>query len=123
ALIEGLAVGMSGVLHSDVKSGDIAVVIGAGCIGLSALQALHAFGVIDTIVVDLQSNRLEKAKELGAALTINASEKDPISESARITNGRGADFVFETAGSKVTAAQTVYLAKRGGTIVMIGNTG
>ena len=56
-------------------------------------------------------------------MTINAKETDPIKEIERITGGRGADYVFETAGSKVTAAQTPYLAKRGGTIVMIGNTG
>ena len=123
AMIEPLAVGMSGVYRSGIRSGDTAVVLGSGCIGLSALQSLGAFGITRTIVVDLQEKRLAKARELGAAVTINAKETDPIKEIERITGGRGADYVFETAGSKVTAAQTPYLAKRGGTIVMIGNTG
>lgn len=123
ALIEPLAVGMSGVYRSGIQSGDTAVVMGSGCIGLSALQALCAFGVTKTIVVDLQDIRLKKAKELGAAVVINAGRMDPVKEIAQITNGRGADFVFETAGSKITAAQTPYIAKRGGTIMLIGNTG
>ena len=123
AMIEPLAVGMSGVYRSGVKSGDIAVVMGSGCIGLAALQSLRAFGVINTIVVDLQENRLEKARELGAAITINASEKNAVEEIDKITNGRGADFVFETAGSKVTCAQAPFILKRGGTLMIIGNTG
>ncbi|MFV0361801.1 MAG: NAD(P)-dependent alcohol dehydrogenase [Suipraeoptans sp.] len=123
ALIEPLTVGMSGVRNSGIRTGDTAVVMGAGCIGLSALQTLRASGITDITVVDLQEIRLNKAKELGASTIINASRVDTIKEIEQLTGSRGADYVFETAGSKVTAAQTVYLAKRGGVIVMIGNTG
>lgn len=123
ALIEPLAVGMSGVYDSGIKIGDTALILGSGCIGLSVLMTLRSMGIVNIYVSDLQELRLNKAAELGAFVTINAKEKDTIAEIERLTNGRGVDYVFETAGSKVTAKQTPYLARRGGKIVMIGNTG
>lgn len=121
SLIEPLAVGMNAVKHSGITMGDKAVVLGAGCIGLVTLLSLKAAGVTDVTVIDLFDIRLDKALELGATRVINGKEKDVIEEYKRLTNGRGADFVFETAGSAVTTAQAPSLAKRGGTIMMIGN--
>jgi len=121
ALIEPLAVGLNAAVKSGIRVGETAVVLGAGCIGLVTLLSLKAMGISDVTVVDLHTIRLKKAKELGATRVINASEVNVIEEIKKLTSGRGMDFVFETAGSKVTASQTVYLAKRGGTVMMIGN--
>lgn len=121
ALIEPLAVGLNAAVKSGIRVGETAVVLGAGCIGLVTLLSLKAMGISDVTVVDLHTIRLEKAKELGATRVINASEVNVTEEIKKLTSGRGMDFVFETAGSKVTASQTVYLAKRGGTVMMIGN--
>ena len=64
--------------------------------------------------------RLKKAKELGADYVINGKEKNAIDEVMKITNGRGVDKVFETAGSAFTIHQTPFLAKRGGTVTLVG---
>lgn len=121
ALIEPLAVGLNAVVESGIKVGDTAVILGSGCIGLVTLLSLKAMGISDITVVDLFDIRLEKAMELGATRTINSSNCDPIEEIEKLTGGRGVDYVFETAGNKVTAAQTVYMVKRGGTVMMVGN--
>ncbi len=122
ALIEPLAVGLNAATKSGITIGKKAVVLGAGCIGLVTLLSLKAMGIDDIAVVDLFDIRLEKAKALGAAHVVNASETDPIEAVRSIFGGIGPDYVFETAGSIHTAEQTVYMVKRGGTIVMIGNT-
>lgn len=123
ALIEPLSVGLNAALNSGVTVGRSVAILGAGCIGLMTLLSLRAMGVENITVVDVFDNRLEKARELGAAHTINAKNCDAIQAVIDACgNGYGPDFVFETAGSMTTAAQTVYMAKRGGTIVMVGNT-
>lgn len=121
ALIEPLAVGLNAVKESGIRTGDKAVVLGAGCIGLVTLLSLKAVGITDITVVDLFELRLETAMELGATRVIHAKNTDVVEEYMKLTGGRGADYVYETAGSAVTTWQTVYLAKRGGVIMMIGN--
>lgn len=121
ALIEPLAVGLCAAVKSEIRVGQSAVVLGAGCIGLVTLLSLKGMGISDITVIDLFQNRLDKALELGATHVINATNENVVDAVKSITNKRGVDFVYETAGSKVTAAQSIELAKRGGTVMMIGN--
>ncbi len=120
ALIEPLSVGFHASNQADAQIGETAVVLGSGCIGLSTLMALQARGVTEVYMVDLIDLRLEKAKQVGAAETLNAKEVDVIEEVMKLTDGKGVDMVIETAGSKVTAKQSVELIKRGGRIVLVG---
>ena len=96
--------------------------VGAGCIGLVTMMALHSMGVKKVIVADLLPKRLEKAKELGASAVINSGETDVEQAVLSLTDGAGADLVFETAGSPVTAMMTSFLVRRGGTITLVGMT-
>ena len=121
ALMEPLAVGMYAVNRSGAKLGDSAVVLGAGCIGLMTVASLKATGVDNIIVSDLFECRLQNARNMGAKALFNASEKDIVEEVKKITGGRGADLVFETAGNRVTAAMTINLVAPGGKIIMVGN--
>ncbi len=121
ALVEPLAVGLNSVLKSGIQMGQTAVVLGSGCIGLVTIMALKAAGVTDITVCDLFDIRLQKALEVGAARVINSGEVDPIAEVLKCTGGIGADYVYETAGNRVTAAQSIDMAKRGGIIMQIGN--
>ena len=82
---------------------------------------VRAAGVRDITVVDLHEIRLKKALELGAARVVNAQEVDPVQAVSSLNDGYGPEFVFETAGNRVTASQTVDMAQRGGTIMMVGN--
>ena len=120
ALIEPLSVGFYAAEQGEVQPGDTIVILGAGCIGLVTLLACRARGAGKVIVADLVDAKLEKAKELGADHVINSGECDALDRISELTEGRGADVVFETAGSPVTIAQTPFAVRRGGTITLVG---
>lgn len=120
ALVEPLAVGMHAAKQGNVKLGDSVVILGAGCIGLVTLLACKAFGATDITVVDVISKRLDYAKKLGATTVINAAVTDVLAEIDKLTNKKGVDIVIETAGSARTIAQTPYLIKNGGCVVLVG---
>lgn len=121
ALVEPLAVGMSAVIRAGIHVGDSAVVLGTGCIGLVTIMALKAAGVTDITAVDLFDIRLKKALELGATRVINTTDKDSVKEVLNCHGGIGPDYVFETAGSRYTAEAAVYMCKKGGVIMQVGN--
>lgn len=121
ALVEPLAVGIHAVRESGIKMGQSATILGSGCIGLVTLLSLKAAGVDDITVVDIHNIRLDKAKALGARHIINASNTDMVAAVKDVYAGIGPDFIFETAGNKVTASNSVPMIKRGGTIMIIGN--
>ena len=120
ALIEPLSVGFYASEQGGVKTGDTVVILGSGCIGLVTLLACKAHGAGKIIVADLVEARLQKAIELGATEVINSGKEDALKKIEELTNGRGADVVFETAGSPVTIAQTQFIVRRGGTITLVG---
>ncbi|NFG62749.1 MULTISPECIES: NAD(P)-dependent alcohol dehydrogenase [unclassified Clostridium] len=120
ALIEPLAVGFHAAMQGNAKAGQIAVVMGAGCIGLVTMMALKAMGVSKVYVVDIMEKRLQKALELGADAIINGSEKDTVEEIMKLTNGKGCDLAIETAGTQTTTIQTIHMTKKDATIVLVG---
>lgn len=120
ALVEPAAVGMHAAMEADVKPGKKIVILGAGCIGLMTLQACRAMGATEIVVSDVIPKRLEMAKKLGAMEVINGKEEDTIARSKELLGEWGADIVFETAGSPVTAKQTTGLVMRGGRIMIVG---
>jgi len=119
ALVEPLSVGLHAAAQGQIGLGDHVIILGSGCIGLVTLLACKASGATDITVVDVIPKRLEYAKKLGATRIINAKEADVIAEMDKIT-GAGVEKVIETAGSPITIAQTPYLVKNGGTIVLVG---
>ena len=120
ALVEPLAVGMHAAKQGDVKLGDSVIILGSGTIGLVTLLACKAYGATDITVIDVIPERLKYAKKLGATTVINAAESDVLAEIDKLTNKKGVDIVIETAGSAKTIAQTPYLVKNGGRIVLVG---
>lgn len=122
AMVEPLAVGLHATGQGGVKLGDTVVVFGTGCIGLMSILSSKARGASKIIVVDILSNRLDKAKEIGATDIINAREENVIEKIDQLTGGRGADVVIEAAGAEITVKQTADVVKRGGTVVLVGMT-
>lgn len=120
ALIEPLSVGFHAAKQGGAAPGQVAVVTGAGCIGLVTMMALKALGVDKVYVSDVLQNRLQKALELGADGIINAAEEDVTEAVLRLTDGRGCDLAIETAGTEITARQCVHMTKKGSTIVLVG---
>ena len=120
ALIEPLAVGFHAARQGGAQAGQVAVVTGAGCIGLVSMMALKAMGVWKVYSVDVMDKRLDKALELGADGVINGSREDAVKKVMELTGGMGCDLVIETAGTEITTRQAVQMTKKGATIVLVG---
>jgi L-iditol 2-dehydrogenase len=120
AMLEPLAVGLQAATEGEVRPGQSVAILGSGPIGLSALQASAVHGVTNIIVVDVVPRRLEMAKELGATHVVDATQTPAVQEIVRLTGGLGADVVLETAGAVPTIQQTLYAARRGGVVVLVG---
>jgi S-(hydroxymethyl)glutathione dehydrogenase / alcohol dehydrogenase len=102
-----------------VPPGSNVVIIGAGGVGLNAIQGAKISGCDQIIALDLHERPLELAKQFGATLTIGATVGVP--EAIReLTEGRGADFVFDTVGSPTTLTTALESVKKGGTVVLTG---
>ena len=120
ALIEPLEVGFHAARQGGAQAGQVAVVTGAGCIGLVSMMALKAMGVSKVYSVDVMDKRLDKALELGADGVINGSREDAVKKVMELTGGMGCDLVIETAGTEITTRQAVQMTKKGATIVLVG---
>lgn len=119
ALVEPTTVALHAVRTSHLRVGDTAVVQGAGPIGLATLQLVAAGGVADVVVVEPDERRRRLAVELGARTAVAPGEaaRAAVEEA---TSGLGADIVFECAGLPSTIQSAVDLARRGGSMCLIG---
>lgn len=121
AMVEPLAVGVHAATKARIKPGDVAVVMGAGPIGLvTALSALAA-GCARVFVSDMAPQKLEIAASLSPAITpVDVTKKNLTDVVNAATDGWGADVVFEATGSPKAAAQVFEPLAPGGCVVMIG---
>lgn len=105
--------------RADVGNGEDVVIHGLGGVGLSAIHIGDALGA-NMIGVDLQDEKLDKAEELGAVETVNASDvSDPAAEVRDITDG-GADVSADALGITTTCQNAVNSLGNGGRHVQIG---
>ncbi|NUG51441.1 2,3-butanediol dehydrogenase [Acinetobacter lactucae] len=119
ALIEPLSVGHHAYVRSGAKAGDIALVGGAGPIGLLLSAILKAKG-LKVIITELSTKRKEKAKESGVAdYILDPSEVDVVSEVMKITNGDGVDVAFECSSVNKVLDTLVAAVKPTGVIVIV----
>ncbi|KAG6724118.1 hypothetical protein I3842_03G241600 [Carya illinoinensis] len=107
---------------AEVRPGNSVAVIGIGGVGSSCLQIARAFGASDIIAVDVQDEKLQKAKAFGATHTINAIQEDAIEKIREITGGLGVDIAVEALGKPQTFLQCFNSVRDGGKAVMIGLT-
>ena len=98
--------------------GTTAVVIGVGGVGHIALQLIRELGASATIAIDTDSRRRALAKELGAGDVLDGGGSvDAVRE---LTDGRGADLVFDFVGTDQSHADALAMLARGGTYSIIG---
>ena len=83
---------------SGVKAGDTVVVLGQGLVGSLMMQVLRGYNPERIITVDALPFRCELSTQLGADVSINANEIDPVEEVRRLTDGKGADLVIDCVG-------------------------
>ena len=119
ALIEPLSVGHHAYVRSGAKAGDIALVGGAGPIGLLLSAILKAKG-LTVIITELSSKRKEKAKESGVAdYILDPSQVDVVAEVMKITQDRGVDVAFECSSVNKVLDTLVAATKPTGVIVIV----
>jgi D-xylulose reductase len=123
AMVEPLAVGMHAANKARLRPGDIAVVLGAGPIGMvTALSAL-AGGCAQVIITDVQAPKLELAAKLGPITPVNVRTQDLAAVVRDLTGGWGADVVFDAVGLPQSASQALAVLAPGGCVVLIGMPG
>jgi L-iditol 2-dehydrogenase len=121
ALLEPASIGTHAAGRAPVSADDTVVVIGAGTIGLFILQGARLRGAAKVIAVDIDKFRLDVAKKLGAAATINPAKSNLKEAVLELTDGKGADVALEAVGYAKTFADAVSVAKLGGCVVAVGN--
>lgn len=119
AFVEPAAVALHAIRRSRAAAGDTAVVIGAGNIGLLAVQLLKLAGV-RVAAVDVQEAHLALARQLGADCTLNSRTEDVRGEIMNFTVGTGASAVFEAVGVSPTVKLALDLVSHAGQVVLIG---
>jgi (R,R)-butanediol dehydrogenase/meso-butanediol dehydrogenase/diacetyl reductase len=119
AQVEPCTVAFHAVRHSGLRLGDIAVIQGAGPIGLGVSQWVRAAGAGQVVVVEPSAERRALALTLGAHAA--AAPGDEANDLLReLTHGLGADIVYECVGRPFAVQSAVDLARRGGSMCLIG---
>jgi Zn-dependent alcohol dehydrogenase len=110
-----------------VRPGNSVVIIGAGGVGLSIVQACANLSAYPIIVVDLTNEKLEFSRQFGATHTVNASTQDAVQAVRELAGGGGVDHAFDAIGVAITTEQILLMARdrragerEGGTAVLVG---
>jgi D-xylulose reductase len=120
ALIEPLAIGMHAAKKAEIKPGDLAVVTGAGTIGMVTALAALAGGCSRVVITDVQQPKLELAATFGPITPVNVTRQNLVEVVHGLTGGWGADIVFEASGNARAAAGVFEPLCPGGRVVFIG---
>lgn len=115
-----VATGVGAVQNTaQVPEGATVAVIGCGGVGLSVIQGARLAKAARIVAVDVQPDKLEVARRLGATETIDARAGDPV-EAMRAAVPEGLDFVFDALGRIETTEQAIQALGLGGAAVIVG---
>jgi len=111
--------GFSGAESGQIKIGDAVVVFAQGPIGLCATAGAKLMGAALIIGVDGDANRLAMSKKMGADVTLDYRDCDPVTEVKKLTGG-GADVAIEALGTQQTFESALRSLRPGGTLSSLG---
>ncbi len=120
AFFEPITVALHALNIMKFEGGKDVAITGMGTIGLLTLQCVRAMGARKVTVFDIDDNRLELAKELGADLCLNTLKEGFKDEAMAFTDGIGYEVCLETGGVPVTEILCMELAAPKGTVMFIG---
>ncbi|MCK9276040.1 MAG: alcohol dehydrogenase catalytic domain-containing protein [Syntrophales bacterium] len=120
ATVEPLSISLYSVKKAQPREKDIVAVMGAGVIGLSAIQILKSMGVSKVLVSARRPSRLQAARESGSDLVIDAATQDTVAEIMAATGDMGVDIVVECAGSPISFDQSIEILRGGGKMMLVG---
>lgn len=108
------------VVHrARVRSGEWVAVVGCGGVGINAVQFAVAAGA-NVLAVDLRPEKLEVARRLGAAETLDPTGVADVGREVRRRTGGGADVALEAVGSPTTVLTALATLRRGGRLCVVG---
>jgi Zn-dependent alcohol dehydrogenase len=119
----GVIAGYGAVVNrAKVKPNKSVVVIGAGGVGLNAIQGALFVGAYPIIAVDINEKKLALAREFGATYTINPNkDKDILEKAQELNYGRGADYVIVAVAGIDILRQAFLMTSRNGMTVVVGH--
>ncbi|GIV76225.1 NAD(P)-dependent alcohol dehydrogenase [Litorilinea aerophila] len=120
AMVEPLAVGLHAANKARIRPGDVAVVMGAGPIGMVTALAALAGGCSRVIMTDVQQPKLDLAATLGPITPVNVARERLTDVVQELTDGWGADLVFECSGNEQAAASVFEPVCPGGAVIYVG---
>ena len=115
-----MSTGFGGAENGHIRIGDTVAIFAQGPIGLCATAGAKLMGATRIIVVDAVPERLAIARQLGADITINFKEEDPLERIKALTQGQGVDVAIEALGTQQTFESCLRVLKPGGTLSSLG---
>src|SRR6202051_3969311 len=109
-----------GVLNGAVKPGDTIAVVGAGPVGLAALMTAQFFSPAESIMIDIDDNRLEVSRTFGATRVVNSADGKGVEKVMALTANKGVDVAIEAVGAPLTFDICQEMVAAGGHIANIG---
>ena len=119
ALVEPLTVGFHAAARGRISSQDRVAVIGCGIVGMGAIASAVNRGA-EVIAIDIDDSKMDIAKKIGVAHTINTSKENLHEALMRITHGDGPDVIIEAVGNAITYRAAVEEVAYTGRVVCIG---
>lgn len=120
AMVEPFAIGMQAAARARIVPGDVAVVTGAGTIGIVTALAALAGGCARVIISDISAEKLAIAERYDGITGVNAAQTSLVDTVMEQTSGWGADVVFECSGSPRVYGDAIRASRPGGCIVLVG---
>lgn len=120
ATIEPAAIILHGIHKLDLKLGDAVAVVGCGALGYFALQFARLSGARPLIAIDVDDDKLELAKSIGADLCLNPTRDDVLARVREATGGRGVAVSLECAGSAPGRDLSIMVAAKQGAVMLYG---
>lgn len=108
------------IKKSNTNNPDYIVIIGAGGLGLMGVQIAKAITKAKIVCVDLDDNKLEIAKEMGADYVFNSKDKDVNDKIISTCNNKGPDSVVDFVNAPPTAKMGLAILRKRGNLVLVG---
>lgn len=113
----------NGVRRAEHELGDAVVIVGLGPLGQLVTQYAYLSGAREVIAIDTAPARLELAARHGATRTLNLPVNEAVEAVKALTDGRGADIVYDVTGHPAVFSAALQLPRRFGKMVVLGDTG
>jgi propanol-preferring alcohol dehydrogenase len=108
------------VKNTNLKPDDNVVIVGAGGLGLMAMQLAKAVTGSKVIAMDLDDEKLGAAKKNGADNVINSKKEDPVKAVMELTDKMGADAVIDFVNASKTVEADMQFLRRRAKLVLVG---